>query len=72
MRSATVAPGRAWRFAGEMDEVADTFASHGVPDGFHRTAAELYRRLAGFKDDTTAGIDEAVAALLASDREAAE
>ena len=41
---------RAWRFAGEMDEIAATFAAAGLPDGIHAAAAELYRRLARFKD----------------------
>lgn len=41
---------KAWRFAGEMDEIADALAAAGVPDGFHRGAAELYRRLDRFKD----------------------
>ena len=44
---------KAWRFAGEMDEIALTFAEAGMPDGFHRAAAELYRRLAGFKERST-------------------
>jgi hypothetical protein len=33
-----------------MDEIADAFAAAGVPDAFHRGAAELYRRLDRFKD----------------------
>jgi 3-hydroxyisobutyrate dehydrogenase-like beta-hydroxyacid dehydrogenase len=41
---------KAWRFAGEMEEIADTFAGAGLPDGFHRAAAELYRRLSHYKD----------------------
>lgn len=41
---------KAWRFAGEMDEIAATFAAAGLPDGFHQAAAALYRRLAPFKD----------------------
>jgi 3-hydroxyisobutyrate dehydrogenase-like beta-hydroxyacid dehydrogenase len=41
---------KAWRFAGEMDEIADTFAAAGLPDGFHRAAGELYRRMESFKD----------------------
>ena len=40
---------KAWRFVGEMDEIADTFEAEGLPEGFHRAAAEVYRRLAGFK-----------------------
>jgi hypothetical protein len=43
---------KAWRFAGEMDEVAATFAEAGMPDGFHRAAADIYRRLADFKGRT--------------------
>jgi hypothetical protein len=38
---------KAWRFAGEMEEIAATFEAAGVPGGFHAAAAELYRRLAG-------------------------
>lgn len=37
---------RAWRWAGEMDEAADAVAALGLPDGFSRAAAEVYRRLA--------------------------
>ena len=40
---------KAWRFAGEMDEIAATFAEAGMPGDFHSAAADLYRRLAGFK-----------------------
>jgi len=40
---------KAWRFAGEMDEIAATFAKAGMPADFHSAAADLYRRLAGFK-----------------------
>lgn len=41
---------KAWRFEGEMTEIANTFESQGIPDGFHRAAAEIYRRLAGYRD----------------------
>ena len=34
---------KGWRFAGEMEEIADTFAASGQPDGFHRAAAEVFR-----------------------------
>ena len=33
-----------------MDEIAATFADDGLPDGFHRAASELYRRMAIYKD----------------------
>ena len=34
---------KGWRWIGEMDEIADTFAAAGQPEGFHRAAAEVYR-----------------------------
>ena len=40
---------RAWRFAGELDEIADTFRDAGLPAGFGEAAAEIYRRTAHFK-----------------------
>ncbi len=36
----------AWRWVGEMDEAADAVAALGLPDGFSRAAAEIYRRAA--------------------------
>jgi 3-hydroxyisobutyrate dehydrogenase-like beta-hydroxyacid dehydrogenase len=44
---------KAWRFVGEMDEIAATFEAAGLPDGFHRAAGEIYRRLADYKDVAT-------------------
>jgi 3-hydroxyisobutyrate dehydrogenase-like beta-hydroxyacid dehydrogenase len=44
---------KAWRFEGEMYEIAATFEGAGLPGGFHRAAAEVYNRLASFKDQTT-------------------
>jgi 3-hydroxyisobutyrate dehydrogenase-like beta-hydroxyacid dehydrogenase len=41
---------KAWRFEGEMREIASTFRDAGMPDGFHEAAGEIYRRMAGFKD----------------------
>lgn len=41
---------KAWRFAGEMEEIAATFESAGLPGGFHLAAADLYERIAHFKD----------------------
>jgi 3-hydroxyisobutyrate dehydrogenase-like beta-hydroxyacid dehydrogenase len=41
---------KAWRFAGEMDEIAATFRSTGAPGEFHTAAAIVYRQLARFKD----------------------
>jgi hypothetical protein len=36
---------KAWRWAGEMDQAADAMAELGMPDGFSRAAAEMYRRM---------------------------
>lgn len=41
---------KAWRFTGEMVEIAATFDDAGLPDGFFRAAAEIYESLAGYKD----------------------
>jgi 3-hydroxyisobutyrate dehydrogenase-like beta-hydroxyacid dehydrogenase len=46
LRSAAGGAEKAWRWAGEMDEAADAVAAAGLPDGFSRAAAEIYRRLA--------------------------
>lgn len=61
---AAAAASKAWRWSGEMEEIASTFAAAGLPDGFHRAAAEIYRRLDGFKDRATApSIAEVIEAL---------
>jgi len=52
---------KAWRWAPEMREIAETFASAGMPPGFHEGAAEIYSRLADFKDTP----DIEIASLLA-------
>src|SRR5207302_1310428 len=46
---------KAWRFVGEMEEIAVTFAEAGLPVGFHEAAAEVYRRLAGRANGRSAG-----------------
>ena len=43
---------KAWRFEGEMREIATTFREAGLPGEFHEAAAEIYGRLAGFKGST--------------------
>lgn len=39
-------PSKAWRWVGEMEEAGDALAAVGVPDGFSRAAAEVYRTVA--------------------------
>ena len=41
---------KAWRFTGEMQEIAETFRHAGMPDGFHNAAEQIYERLGSFKD----------------------
>jgi hypothetical protein len=55
---------KAWRWVGEMDEIAATFDAAGLPDGFHRAASELYRRMAIYKDAAAAPSIEDVAKTL--------
>lgn len=41
------ADAKGWRWIGEMEEIARTFASAGQPSGFHEAAADVYRSAAG-------------------------
>ncbi len=41
---------KAWRYVGEMHEIAATFDAAGLPSGFHEAAAEVYRRLEEYRD----------------------
>ena len=59
----TVQARKAWRWIGEMEEIAASFESAGLPGGFGRAAAELYRRLERFKDAKAPPLAEIVAAL---------
>ena len=58
---------KGWRFEGEMLEIARTFEDAGLPPEFHYAAAEIYRRLAGFKNAEAESVDaDAVAGALTS------
>jgi 3-hydroxyisobutyrate dehydrogenase-like beta-hydroxyacid dehydrogenase len=54
---------KAWRFTGEMDEIARCFADAGVANGFPRAAADIYRRLGKLKG-TDAELESVVTLLL--------
>jgi 3-hydroxyisobutyrate dehydrogenase-like beta-hydroxyacid dehydrogenase len=63
----TVQARKAWRWVGEMEEIATAFRAAGLPEGFHLASAELYRALERFKDagrDPT--LDEVTAAVARS------
>ncbi|MEJ2121415.1 MAG: DUF1932 domain-containing protein [Alphaproteobacteria bacterium] len=62
---------KAWRFEGEMREIAATLDAAGLPGGFHLAAAELYARLAHFKEaGETPPLDAVLDALTGADAEA--
>ena len=45
-----VAHQKAWRFAGELQEIADTFDAIGLPDGFFTSASDIFTKEAPFKE----------------------
>ena len=47
MQSVIGLPGKAFRWVGEMEEIAATFESVGVTGNFHHGAAEIFRMVAG-------------------------
>jgi 3-hydroxyisobutyrate dehydrogenase-like beta-hydroxyacid dehydrogenase len=46
-RAARSAQTKGWRWVGEMEEIASAFHAAGLPDGFHRAAAEVFRTSVG-------------------------
>ena len=66
-RSTNAAPGtsgKGWRFVGEMNEISKTYQSAGLPGGFHHAAADIYARMAPFKDQEPADLSKVIEALL--------
>jgi 3-hydroxyisobutyrate dehydrogenase-like beta-hydroxyacid dehydrogenase len=61
-RAARSAATKGWRWVAEMEEIAAAMATARLPDGFHRAAAEIYRRSP--HDD--ADLDAVLSALLTS------
>jgi 3-hydroxyisobutyrate dehydrogenase-like beta-hydroxyacid dehydrogenase len=60
---------KAWRFVGEMEEIARALAAVGLPPAFHEAAREIFARLADYKDTTTTPtMEEAAAKLLGQPR----
>jgi 3-hydroxyisobutyrate dehydrogenase-like beta-hydroxyacid dehydrogenase len=56
---------KAWRFAGEMREIAATFEASELPGGFHRAAADIYERLSAYKDcDPAPALSELIETIL--------
>jgi len=42
-RALRSAEAKGWRWVGEMEQIAASFEADGLPGGFHRAAAEVYR-----------------------------
>ena len=59
---------KAWRFVGEMHDFAATFREAGLPGVFHDAAAEVFERLASFKEQTEPPAIESVLEVLLRDR----
>jgi len=55
---------KAWRFAGEMKEIGQSFAEAGLYDGFALAAEEFYSRLSGCKDQFGMKPEQCVAEVL--------
>jgi hypothetical protein len=64
LQAARQAATKGWRWVGEMDQIAATFRAAGLPDGFHRAAAEIYARPT--RDETAAADGATLAAVLRS------
>jgi 3-hydroxyisobutyrate dehydrogenase-like beta-hydroxyacid dehydrogenase len=64
--AARAAVTKGWRWVAEMEEIAATMASAGLPDGFHQAAAEIFRRSPREAPAGTADDDKAANALLAA------
>jgi len=61
---------KAWRFAGEMEEISSTLSEAGMPGDFHAAAATIYRRIAGFKDaPSTPSLESVLTALIQTGEE---
>lgn len=54
---------KAWRWVAEMEEIARSFESVGLPGGFHHASGEIFARLAAFKDVAAPSLDQVLAAL---------
>ena len=59
---------KAWRFVGEMDEIASSLAAAGLPAEFHLGAREIYTRLAVYKDTAPPTVEDAAKTLLGKGR----
>ena len=54
---------KGWRWTGEMEEIAATFAGATLPEGFHLAAAEIYARAPHREEADDAAVDSVLSAL---------
>lgn len=66
-RRATGTGPKAWRFAGEMEEIAAALESTDLPPGFHEAAAEIYIRIADLRDIDHPTLAEVMAHLVGTE-----
>ncbi len=59
---------KAWRFVGEMEQIAAALEAAGLPDGFHTAARDVYARLSDLKPVVSAELADVIDRLL-SDRD---
>lgn len=55
---------KAWRFDGEMAEIAAAFDAAGLPPGFGEAGRDIFGRMAGFKGGDDATLDDVLAVLV--------
>jgi hypothetical protein len=56
---------KGWRWVGEMNEIAETLAAAGLPEGFHEAAAEMFARIP--RGEAEDALEQVLAELLKKD-----
>ncbi len=64
--AARSAAAKGWRWVGEMDEIAASMTSDGLPGGFHQAAAEVFRRSSAGAAEAGGPGDALIGAVLAA------
>ena len=57
---------KAWRFVGEMAEIASAFDAAGLPRGFHDAAADIFQRLEAYKGHDDTSLNDVIRSLMSS------
>ena len=61
--TASMTAPKAWRFVGEMEEIAATLAANDLPTGFGDAAADIYARMADLRDQPDVTLADVLAAV---------